>query len=92
MTVKLAPSSSQQTRLCFTTKCIKSIGDDAFVFHCASKLDPYKINRNVIVLKTFQECNTKKSRLTVINPLLLTPAGEKALLGLGKIQQSEAAR
>ncbi|CAB9516320.1 expressed unknown protein [Seminavis robusta] len=64
----------------YATKAIKSVGEDCFVFHCVARFETYKINRNMIVLKS------PDGNLTVINPILLTESGEKSLLKLGKIQ------
>lgn len=66
--------------LCFATRAIKSVGEDAFIFHCVAKFGTYKLNRNMIVLKN------KAGQLTLINPLLLTPAGETALVKLGGVK------
>lgn len=77
------PSKDEQKPLCFQTKCIKALGDDCYIFHCVTRFaQTLKINRNMIVLKDKEDENA----LTLVNPLLLTPEGEKALLKLGNIQ------
>lgn len=72
--------SDEQKPLCYQTKAIKACGDDAYIFHCVARwAETLKINRNMVVLRTDSDS------LTLINPLLLSPAGEKALLKLGTI-------
>jgi hypothetical protein len=65
----------------YTTRAIKSVGEDAFAFHCVTMWNEvYKINRNMIVLKSPED-----GCLTLINPILLTPAGEQTLLKMGTV-------
>ena len=75
--------------LYFTTKCIKSVGDDCLIFHCVAIYnDSYKLNRNMIVLKTESEDSSseEEASLTLINPVLLTEAAEKTLVKQGTIK------
>ena len=76
------PSKENQKPLCFQTKCIKALGEDAYIFHCVTRFaETLKINRNMIVVKDQED-----ESLSIINPLILSPAGEKALVKLGKIR------
>jgi hypothetical protein len=65
----------------YTTRAIKSVGEDAFVFHGVTLWnETYKINRNMIVLKSPED-----GSLTLVNPILLTPAGEQTLIKMGTV-------
>lgn len=82
-------SSDPQEPLQFATKCIKSVGDDCLIFHCVAVYkDQYKVNRNMIVLKTLmvdEDSGEEDYSLSLINPLILSEDGEDALLQQGSI-------
>ena len=74
----------QALPLLYKTKTIKKLDEDTYVFHCTSRNDAGgRVNRNMVVVA----CDGPGgiTELTLIDPLKLTPEGERKLQKLGQI-------
>ena len=75
--------AEQELPLLYKTKTIKRLDPNTYVFHCTTRCDGGgRVNRNMVVVANDEK---EGGELTVIDPLRITPEGERKLKRLGHV-------
>lgn len=79
-----ADFEQQDLPLLYKTKTIKRLDNNTFVFHCTTRSDAGgRVNRNMIAIAS--DGPGGRTELSIIDPLRLTPEGERKMKKMGTI-------